>query len=432
MYTRIDRVILTTNCSAAAYDLVAGAAAWRRVQAMVKSVSRLGWMVAGALSVAGCGAGIDDPVQSADPQVTVATKLRARALALSTAAGAVAPEEAARQLMDYAESVLKDYFPGHQPTGVLVPFHYRYYPETGAYLGVVVSEAAGYEYLGVYVMGGPFGSAPAYVGPLTSYITPVPPPGGPGPSGFSNGCFETRDHDPMAPGTRTVQVDRTEGPVPSTITSETRTVGPAVFEGQNAVELRWAWADGDHRNGLPGSAWLGMDQRSYARQTGSGEMTYYGSTTAVDRTDPIPTGGIVTSSSRTRIINDPPFVDQQGQLPLGGSVTHRVRARTISSSTTTVTGGPVTIPPVVIGPNETMSEGAPTTVTFLRRERVTVPLGTFDACVYQYEYGSGGGTGQVWIADGRGFNLKTIGTSGGVMTTTVAVAVTINGRAVVP
>jgi hypothetical protein len=40
---------------------------------------------------------------------------------------------------------------------------------------------------------------------------------------------------------------------------------------------------------------------------------------------------------------------------------------------------------------------------------VTVPLGAFDACVYQYEYGDGGGIGQVWIADGRGFHLKSTG-----------------------
>lgn len=399
---------------------------------MVRPVA--GWACWGAavLAVAGCGAGRDDTSGPTALPATVVTELRARALALNSASAAVAPEEAARQLMDHAESVFAVYFPGHPPTGVLPPFHYRYYPATGVYLGVVVSPSAAYEVLGVYVMGGPFGSEPAYVGPLTSFITPVPPATGPGPTGFSNGCLETRDYDPMAPGTRTVQVDRTDGPVPSIVTSESRTVGPAVFEGHTAVEFRWAWAEGDHRTGLADSVWQDIDQRNWSRKTGSGEMTYYGSATAVDRTSPIPGGGTVTSSSHTRIVNDPPFVDRQGQLPLGGSVTHRVRARTISSSTTTVSGGPVVVPPVVIGPNETVSEGPLTTVTFLRRERVTVPLGTFDACVYQYDYGPGGGGGQVWIADGRGFNLKSVSVAGGVTTTTVAIAVTLNGRPVVP
>lgn len=399
---------------------------------MARSVTRWAAVVVAAFGAAGCGVDGDERGSAAATPAGVVSELRVRALAVSTAAAAVAPEEAARQLMDHAEAVFAAYFPGHPPTQVLAPFHYRYYPETGVYLGVVVSEAAGYEHLGVYVMGGPFGSAPFYVGPLASYITPVPPGTRPGPTGVSNGCLETRDHDPMVAGTRTVQVDRTDGPVPTLVTSESRTVGSTVFEGQAAVEFRWAWADGDHREGVPDSVWSSMDQRSYARQTGSGEMTYYGSTTGVDRTDPIPGGGSVTSSSRTRIVNDPPFVDRQGQLPLGGSVTHRVRARTITSSTTTVTGGPVAVPPVVIGPTETFGEGPLTTVKFLRRERVTVPLGTFDACVYQYEYGPGGGSGQAWIADGRGFNLKTVGVSGGVSTTTVAVAVTINGRPVTP
>lgn len=398
---------------------------------MIRSGSHWVCTVAAALLVAGCGVGGDDAGRTTAAPSAVVTELRARALAVSAATAAVTPEEAARQLMDYAESVFPVYFPGHPTTQVLAPFRYRHYAETGVYLGVVVSESAGYELLGVYVMGGPFGSAPAYVGPLASYITPVPPSTGPGPTGYSNGCGDTRDYDPMAPGTRTVQVNRTDGPTPTTVTSESRTVGPTVYEGQSAVEIRWAWADGDHRGGLPDSAWLAMDQRNYVRQTGSGEMTHYGSTTATDRTDPIPGGGTVTSSSRVRIINDPPFVDRQLQLPLGGSLTQRVRARSISSSTTTVTGGPVAIPPVVIGPTETIAEGTPTTVTFLRRERVTVPLGTFDACVYQYEY-SGSGIGQAWIADGRGFNLKTTAVSGGVTTTTVAVAVTINGRPVTP
>jgi len=384
-------------------------------------------LAVGVLAACGGGNGGGELASPATPADAVST-LRARALA--AAATQVAPEEAARQLMDFAEATFKEYFPSHQPTQVLEPFRYRYYAQTGVYLGVVVSAANGYEMLGVYVMGGSFGNEPLYVGPLARYITPLPPVTGPGPTGSSNGCFEVRDHDPFAPGARMVEVIRTEGPAPMTTTFETRTVGPASFEGHAAVEMRHAWAEGDLRNGLPDSAWQTHDSRSYLAATGPAETTHYGETTAIDRSDSVPGGGTVSTSSRSRMVYDPPWVDRQGQLPLGGSLSQTTRTRTTGSSTTTVTGGPVVIPPVVTGPTETIADGTPTTVTFVRRERVTVPVGSFDACVYQYDTALS--TGQVWIADGRGFNLKTTGTSAGVTSTTVTLAVSINGRPVVP
>lgn len=118
--------------------------------------------------LAACG-GEHAPAPASPAEVTGA--LRARAWAV--AAQAVPPEEAARQLMDFGEAQFPQYFPSRQPTQSLPPFVYRHYPQTQAYLGVVVTAAAGYELLGVYVMGGPFGTSPQYVGPLASFITPA-------------------------------------------------------------------------------------------------------------------------------------------------------------------------------------------------------------------------------------------------------------------
>ena len=67
----------------------------------------------------------------------------------------------ADQLMNAAENAYHQYFPSHAETHFEAPFLYRYYPETNAYLGVVVDGDPRYSNSfilnGVYVMGGPFG-----------------------------------------------------------------------------------------------------------------------------------------------------------------------------------------------------------------------------------------------------------------------------------
>lgn len=394
---------------------------WGRPMASVLAIGLLG-------ALAACGGG--DAPSRATPgamSTTAAVQtLRVRALAL----GDVAPHEAARQLLDFAETTFAVYFPGRQPTREAAPFVYRHYPETGVYLGVVVSAAAGYELLGVYVMGGPFGAQPQHVGPLARFITPVAPGDGPGPTGTSNGCFDVRDFDPWVPGTRWVQVERSEGPGGGVSTSEWRVTGPVTFEGHAAVETRVAAGPGSFPAGLPDSAWQQADTRVYQALTGPAEVTHYGQTAAISSSSAIPGGGQVTSNSESRVVYDPPWVDRQGQLPLGGSLSSRTRTRTTTGGSTVVTGGPVAVPPVVIPPSVSVADGPLTRVTFVRRETVTVPLGTFPACVYQYDTPSS--TGLVWIAEGRGFNLRSSGTSAGQGYSSETLAVTVNGRPLAP
>lgn len=88
-------------------------------------------------------------------------------------APAIDPAEAVRQLMDFAEAQYPAYFPSHPATLTAQPFAYRHYGETGVYLGVATQQNSPYTYGGVYVLGGPFGGAPVFVGHLTNFIKPV-------------------------------------------------------------------------------------------------------------------------------------------------------------------------------------------------------------------------------------------------------------------
>lgn len=142
-------------------------------------------LIAAAMLVA-CGGSDDDAASvsvslsappaaasatAVDPAAEVVSGLRRRALALQAAG--VPPSEAARQLMDHAETVYPQHFPGHAATAQSAPFDYRHYPATQVYLGVAVAGGSPYTENGVYVMGGSFGAAPLYVGQLTDFITPV-------------------------------------------------------------------------------------------------------------------------------------------------------------------------------------------------------------------------------------------------------------------
>ena len=116
-------------------------------------------VLSATIFVAGCGGGTVTPD-------TAVSALRAR----MSAAQAATPQDAAQQVMDFGEVQFPQYFPTRQANNSTGPFLYRYYAQTGVYLGVVVAEGAGFQYLGVYVMGGAFGNSPQYVGPLGTYL----------------------------------------------------------------------------------------------------------------------------------------------------------------------------------------------------------------------------------------------------------------------
>lgn len=86
-------------------------------------------------------------------------------LALLSAAPAAAQPRTPTpaELFDWAESAYAAYFPGRPATQRLEPYEYRYYPQTGNYVGVAGT--------GVYVLGPVAGSSvtPLYLGELANY-----------------------------------------------------------------------------------------------------------------------------------------------------------------------------------------------------------------------------------------------------------------------
>lgn len=382
--------------------------------------------VAAVLTLGACGGG--SPAPTADVAAAGAVQqLRVRAFAV--AAATVEPAEAARQLMDFGQAQFPQYFPSPVATQTFGPFLFRHYPQTGIYLGVVVQEGQGYPYLGVYVMGGPFGEQPQFVGPLASFITPQPPAtGGPGPTGASNGCYDQM-LAAEAPGTRYVQVQQHRVKLAMGESLFTQTIdltvrGPAVFEGHDVVESLQRGAEGAFAEGIPDGTAESTDLYVYQRRTGPAEITFYGST-APSSTRTQTVGGItITTTGSSRSVNVPPRVVTTFSVPLGGSTTISTTYHNRSTTTTTVTGRPPTTF------DSDTQEPSNETVRFVRRERITVPAGTFDACVFESTSLEAPDTVTTeWVADGKGFPLQLVVVSGGAVVSTLqTLSIRLNGQ----
>jgi hypothetical protein len=125
-------------------------------------VRKFALLLAAAL-LAACGGGSPEP-EAFSPQVMKA--------AAPQAATTVTLAAAAELLLNTGESAYHSLFPVHKTTQTSGPFVYRYYPETGMYLGVVILPGSAYTLNGVYVVGPGFGTLanPTYVGPLTNFV----------------------------------------------------------------------------------------------------------------------------------------------------------------------------------------------------------------------------------------------------------------------
>jgi len=69
------------------------------------------------------------------------------------------------KIMDAAQQQFSQFFPSSQTTQTLDPWRYRFYPQTGIYLGVNQGDSA------VYLLGGAFGDSIYTVGSVDSVLT---------------------------------------------------------------------------------------------------------------------------------------------------------------------------------------------------------------------------------------------------------------------
>jgi hypothetical protein len=256
--------------------------------------------------------------------------------ATQLAPGALSAQDAAEVLLDVAEVRYYAYFPSHGVTQSAGPFAYRYYPSTGIYLGVVVAADAQYQLNGVYVMGGAFGSSPVYVGPLTAFVNPVDLSA----SGTDNGCYDNAGTFPA--GTDIVTNYQYLLPRPGVLKTETVYKGQVTYRGNLTNEI-------DATYWLVDSSVIGETAQTYGNFTGDGEFTSY----AWAWQDAKP-GGVGETQ-----LYQPPFADRAARLAIGQSLAQRVYSYDVDTQGEWVTRR---------------------TTTYLGRETVTVPAGTYETC----------------------------------------------------
>jgi len=335
--------------------------------------------VAVATLLAACGGGADSTqTATASPQA-VASAMRAGQPLLPMAAATAA--EAANQLMNAAEAAYPQYFPSHQETQSFAPFLFRYYPQTGIYLGVVVTANSFYTLNGVYAAGSPFGGLdnPTFVGLVTDFITPV----GSGGTGTTNGCFDLALFDTQ--GTQLEVAYSYSGHTTGTHTMNTTVGGLTTFEGYQAREVI-TLVSGSHAGMSSNST-----TRSYSSRTGDAEVTYYGSISTYSST----MEG-VTYNSTVRTVMSPPYVDAQYSLAVGASVTSTHSGS--STTTTSMTGAPDQI---YASPFTSSM-----TTKYVGQESVTVPAGTFNTCKFEVTTPGSTDVSTSWFVVGPGIHVK--------------------------
>jgi hypothetical protein len=365
-------------------------------------------LAATALLVA-CGGG-DSASNAVTPQAAKET-LRMKALAVSSSQ--IPAAEVARQLMDFAEtSEYKSFFPGHPTTQSWGPFLYRAY-SNGVLLGVASGDNSDYAD-GVYVMGGPFGDSPAFKGPVTAFITPVDPnAGGGGTTGSNNGCYDLSFDE--TPGGRIVIDFAYTGTIGGNENVDTLVGNLTTFEGNSAREIA-VKTTGTHTSAA-GSLAVNTDNKVYLKKTGDAEVTQYG---ALLSSSSVVAGFSLTTTAKT--VWSPPWVDKQYGLALGASYTY--------SQTGTVTS---TTPPLFPGlpaTTTTTPVSVTQTLTYVGRESVTVPAGTYNACKFRSTTAGNSDVTTQWVVVSKGVPVQTITTNAaGTVTQTIqATSITLNGQ----
>jgi hypothetical protein len=132
------------------------------------------WACVLVAQLAACGGASETPQAASGPESSsTAQRAQLPGAPDSDRARRIA---SAHVLMDFGESRFPQFFPIHPPDRYAPPFLYRVYADAKGrltYLGVVIDGATPFTLDGVYVLGGSFGNAPQFVGPLSAFVAPL-------------------------------------------------------------------------------------------------------------------------------------------------------------------------------------------------------------------------------------------------------------------
>jgi hypothetical protein len=210
--------------------------------------------------------------------------------------------------------------------------------------------------------------------------TPAPAPA-PATGDQAIGCFNFA----AAQGHRDTVQYRFSGATSLTTSTYDRVVGAAVsFEGNTATEI------------IETTRFAGSTEvvsRDYLRQTEPTEITHFGS-----NADLAITINGVAHSSTLHAVFDPSFADRSHALRVGESVTQTTVARNQSSNDG------------VVQPPTTLT--TTTTTRFVGIGPVTVPAGTFSACLFADTVAGSAVSTQRWVQLGRGILVKQVTSDG--------------------
>ncbi|MBI5278565.1 MAG: hypothetical protein HY854_19160 [Burkholderiales bacterium] len=359
-----------------------------------------------AALLAACGGGSEPEPMT--PQMAV-QKLQAK-IAVIRAQAPVPIDEQAEQLLDFAESLLPQFFPPTQPTLTFPPFKFRAYSTAFGtiYLGVATSTSGPYVEGHVYVVGAPFGSTlanPLDVGPLTNYITPTSGGGGGGGGGTGNGCFDLALADTQ--GTVIDVNYQYSGLLSGTSHVVTTVGGMTTFEGQAARSTAVVTTASASLAGVSASG------NAYSLREGD-NMRHFGSEFA----STVSYQGVFTANMTIKSVYSPSYLDTTYTLALGQSVT----LNQSGTAYTTISGAPFPIPPTTTPINMSVTH------TYVARENVSALGKTLEACKYTTQASGDSNLTTTWYALPKGIPVKIVSTTSQGTQTIEATTATVNGQ----
>lgn len=236
--------------------------------------------------------------------------------------------------------------------------------------------------------------------------TPDPDPGPTPDPGGESAAACLPDHMFAVGNTWTLDY-QVSGAVTGTSSSDAEVLRTTTFNGHNGYETQV-----DTTTSYEGLPAVDTTVLNYGTLLTGNVLETYGNKTTAE---------IMGMTTTTVARYEPPWQNRMWTLSAGEVENYSYTLIT----ETTITGGPVPIPPQV---NEDTASGS---YRYEGRAEVAVPIGTFNAC--KFTQNEEGAVNEMWFAPGSGVMVKSISTSpeGGSLTLEMT-AGTVNGTPVAP